>query len=54
MALAGSMAGLAAGVVGNPADLMMVRMQADKVKSPRGKSRVHSYTRALHRSTIWS
>jgi hypothetical protein len=40
--------------VGNPADLMVVRMQADKVKPPGGKLPVHLYTRALRRSTIWS
>jgi dicarboxylate transporter 10 len=32
MALAGSIAGGVAGVLGNPAELMMVRMQADKAK----------------------
>lgn len=32
MALAGSIAGGIAGVIGNPAELMMVRMQADKAK----------------------
>ena len=32
MALAGSIAGGVAGVIGNPAELMMVRMQADKAK----------------------
>ncbi len=34
MALAGSMAGGIAGIIGNPAELMMVRMQADKAKPP--------------------
>jgi len=34
MALAGSIAGGVAGVIGNPAELMMVRMQADKAKPP--------------------
>lgn len=34
MALAGSMAGGVAGVLGNPAELIMVRMQADKAKPP--------------------
>jgi len=32
MALAGSMAGGIAGFLGNPAELVMVRMQADKAK----------------------
>jgi hypothetical protein len=32
MALAGSMAGGIAGFLGNPAELIMVRMQADKAK----------------------
>lgn len=32
MALAGSMAGGIAGVLGNPAEIIMVRMQADKAK----------------------
>jgi dicarboxylate transporter 10 len=34
MALAGSIAGGVAGVLGNPAELIMVRMQADKAKPP--------------------
>ena len=34
LALAGSVAGGIAGVVGNPAELMMVRMQADRAKPP--------------------
>lgn len=34
MALAGSIAGGVAGIIGNPAELMMVRMQADKAKPP--------------------
>ena len=37
MALAGSIAGGVAGVIGNPAELMMVRMQADKAKPPARK-----------------
>jgi len=36
MALAGSMAGGIAGFLGNPAELIMVRMQADKAK-PEGR-----------------
>jgi len=37
MALAGSMAGGIAGFLGNPAELIMVRMQADKAK-PEGRA----------------
>ena len=47
MAAAGSMAGGIAGVVGNPAELIMVRMQADKAK--------FGYTnslQALYRMTV--
>jgi dicarboxylate transporter 10 len=38
MALAGSIAGGIAGLIGNPAELMMVRMQADKAKPPESES----------------
>lgn len=40
MALAGSMAGGIAGFLGNPAELIMVRMQADKAKPADSESRV--------------
>ena len=40
MALAGSIAGGVAGVFGNPAELMMVRMQADKAKPPESEHRL--------------
>ena len=39
MALAGGIAGSIAGVLGNPAELMMVRMQADKAKPPECEAR---------------
>jgi dicarboxylate transporter 10 len=39
MALAGSMAGGFAGFLGNPAELVMVRMQADKAKPADRKSK---------------
>jgi hypothetical protein len=38
MALAGSMAGGIAGFLGNPAELVMVRMQADKAKPVESES----------------
>lgn len=38
MALAGSMAGGIAGFLGNPAELIMVRMQADKAKPVESES----------------
>lgn len=38
MAAAGSIAGAFAGSVGNPAELIMVRMQADKAKPPESAS----------------
>lgn len=40
MALAGTMAGGIAGFLGNPAELIMVRMQADKAKPVESESRV--------------
>jgi dicarboxylate transporter 10 len=39
MALAGSMAGGIAGFLGNPAELVMVRMQADKAKPVESESK---------------
>lgn len=44
MALAGSIAGGVAGILGNPAELMMVRMQADKAKPPESEHATHVWT----------
>jgi dicarboxylate transporter 10 len=48
MALAGSMAGGIAGFLGNPAELIMVRMQADKAK-PEGRECLNTSLRANKR-----
>lgn len=47
MALAGSIAGGVAGVLGNPAELMMVRMQADKAKPIESEPVDHSPSLAV-------
>jgi dicarboxylate transporter 10 len=43
MALAGCIAGGVAGVLANPAELMMVRMQADKAKPIESESYTRSF-----------
>ncbi|KAK4686660.1 hypothetical protein P7C73_g3465, partial [Tremellales sp. Uapishka_1] len=51
MALAGSMAGGIAGVLGNPAELMMVRMQGDKAKPPGQRYNYRNSIQGLYRMT---
>ncbi|ORX41150.1 mitochondrial carrier domain-containing protein [Kockovaella imperatae] len=51
MALAGSIAGGVAGVFGNPAELMMVRMQADKAKPPEKRYNYRNSIQGLYRMT---
>ncbi|KAK1923001.1 mitochondrial carrier domain-containing protein [Papiliotrema laurentii] len=51
MALAGSIAGGVAGVLGNPAELMMVRMQADKAKPPEQRYNYRNSVQGLYRMT---
>lgn len=51
MALAGSIAGGVAGVLGNPAELMMVRMQADKAKPPEKRYNYRNSVQGLYRMT---
>jgi dicarboxylate transporter 10 len=50
MALAGSIAGGIAGTLGNPAELIMVRMQADKAKPVESTS---FYVKLCCRQTDW-
>ncbi|ORY35856.1 mitochondrial carrier domain-containing protein [Naematelia encephala] len=51
MALAGSIAGGVAGIIGNPAELMMVRMQADKAKPPERRYNYRNSVQGLYRMT---
>ncbi|KAL7422664.1 hypothetical protein Q5752_001955 [Cryptotrichosporon argae] len=51
MALAGSVAGGVAGTLGNPAELMMVRMQADKAKPPEKRYNYRNAVQGLVRMT---
>lgn len=51
MALAGSIAGGVAGVLGNPAELMMVRMQADKAKPIEKRYNYRNSIQGLYRMT---
>ncbi|WOO78766.1 Mitochondrial dicarboxylate transporter [Vanrija pseudolonga] len=48
LALAGSIAGGVAGVLGNPAELMMVRMQADKAKPPEKRYNYRNSVQGLY------
>lgn len=51
MALAGGIAGSIAGVLGNPAELMMVRMQADKAKPPELRYNYRNSIQGIYRMT---
>jgi hypothetical protein len=50
MALAGSMAGAIAGVVGNPGEILMVRMQGDFAKPPEKRL---NYRNAIVRTPVY-
>ncbi|RXK41793.1 hypothetical protein M231_01028 [Tremella mesenterica] len=51
MALAGCIAGTLAGIVGNPAELIMVRMQADKAKPVSDRYNYRNSIQGIYRMT---
>lgn len=52
MGVAGSIAGGIAGTLGNPAELMMVRMQADRAKPPAQRYNYRNSVQGLYRMAI--
>lgn len=52
MGVAGSIAGGIAGTLGNPAELMMVRMQADRAKPPAQRYNYRNSVQGLYRMAV--